>query len=51
MIRYELNTPYRDEKTPAQFHVAMSWAQRLKRVFTNSRCSQEKSPLDLEESG
>ena len=22
-----------DEKTPAQAHVAMSWAQRLKRVF------------------
>jgi hypothetical protein len=22
-----------DEKTPAQRHVAMSWAQRLKRVF------------------
>jgi hypothetical protein len=26
-----------DEKTPAQRHVAMTWAQRLKRVFTNSR--------------
>ena len=22
-----------DEKTPAQLHVAMTWAQRLKRVF------------------
>ena len=22
-----------DEKTPAQCHVAMTWAQRLKRVF------------------
>jgi hypothetical protein len=26
-----------DEKTPAQRHVAMTWAQRLKRVFANSR--------------
>jgi hypothetical protein len=26
-----------DEKTLAQRHVAMTWAQRLKRVFTNSR--------------
>ncbi len=28
----------RDEKTPVQRYVAMTWAQRLKRVFTNSRC-------------
>ena len=26
-----------DEKTPAQRHMSMTWAQRLKRVFTNSR--------------
>ena len=26
-----------DEKTPVQRHAAMTWAQRLKRVFTNSR--------------
>ena len=26
-----------EEKTPAQRYVATSWAQRLKRVFTNSR--------------
>ena len=27
----------RDEKTPVQRYVAMTWAQRLKRVFTKSR--------------
>jgi len=27
----------RDEKTPVQRYVAMTWAQRLKRVFTNGR--------------
>ena len=29
-----------DEKMPAQCHVAMTWAQRLKRVFTKSRCPE-----------
>ena len=35
-VRYELKTPYRDGMTHVVFapaHVAMSWAQRLKRVF------------------
>ena len=35
--RNELEQQTWDKKTPAELHASMTWMQRLKRVFTNSR--------------